>query len=65
MEYTRRKLLKLAALGALSTVAGVRPAMAAALPPVAGSVADTGEDRVFICNEDSNTLAVINPIAIR
>ncbi|MFP5381699.1 MAG: beta-propeller fold lactonase family protein [Gammaproteobacteria bacterium] len=58
MSFTRRDVLKLAALGALSNVAGVRPAMAGS--PMSG-VADTGADRVFICNEDSNTLTVINP----
>lgn len=58
MILTRREILKLAAFGALSSVAGVRPAMAGS--PM-GSVADTGADRVFICNEDSNTLSVINP----
>jgi DNA-binding beta-propeller fold protein YncE len=58
MEFTRRNVLKLAALGALSEMAGIRPVMAA---PSAGMDYDTGEDRVFICNEDSNTLAVINP----
>lgn len=58
MPIARRDVLKLAALGALTTVAGVRPVMAA--PPV-GAVGDAGDDRVFICNEDSNTLAVVNP----
>ncbi len=58
MQFTRRDVLKLAALGALSTVAGMRSVMAA---PPASAAADPGEDRVFICNEDSNTLAVINP----
>lgn len=58
MPIARRDVLKLAAFGALTTVAGVRPVMAA--PPV-GAVGDAGDDRVFICNEDSNTLAVVNP----
>lgn len=58
MRYTRRDVLKLAALGALSSVAGMRSALAAS--PMS-SVADSGEDRVFICNEDSNTLSVISP----
>ncbi len=57
MEFTRRNVLKLAALGMLAKVAGVSPAMAAE----SHTAADGGEDRVFICNEDSNTLAVINP----
>jgi DNA-binding beta-propeller fold protein YncE len=57
MQFTRRDVLKLAALGGLSTVAGMRPATAAS--PI-GS-ADAGMDRVFICNEDSNTVTVINP----
>ena len=58
MSVTRRELLKLAAASALSSVAGVRPALAGS---VLKGVADTGADRVFICNEDSNTLTVINP----
>lgn len=57
MEFTRRNVLKLAALGMLAKVAGVSPAMAAE----SHTATDGGEDRVFICNEDSNTLAVINP----
>jgi len=56
MSLTRRDVLKLAALGALS---GVAPAMAKSAQD--SGLADTGADRVFICNEDSNTLTVINP----
>jgi DNA-binding beta-propeller fold protein YncE len=58
MTFTRRDVLRLAALGALGSAAGVRPALGSAPASAAG---DTGTDRVFLCNEDSNTLAVINP----
>lgn len=57
MSLTRRNLLKLASLTALGGLTGVRPVLA---KPPAGA-ADTGTDRVFICNEDSNTLSVIDP----
>lgn len=56
MGLSRRDVLKLAALGAFAA-AGPRLAGAqreAALP-------SGGKDRVFICNEDSNTLSVIDP----
>ncbi|MDO9008045.1 MAG: YncE family protein [Thiobacillus sp.] len=58
MSITRRDILKLAAVGAVGSLID---GMALAGPNVAGVAADAGEDRVFICNEDSNTLAVINP----
>ncbi|HEX7972554.1 MAG TPA: YncE family protein [Thiobacillus sp.] len=59
MRLTRRDVLKLAALGVLGSAAGMRPATARS--PLTAAVADGGADRVFICNEDSNTLSVINP----
>ncbi|MBI3546881.1 MAG: beta-propeller fold lactonase family protein [Gammaproteobacteria bacterium] len=57
MVITRRQLLKLGALGTLAAASGLR---------AAGSRAQSGptpasNDRVFICNEDSNTLTVIDP----
>ena len=58
MSLTRRDVLKLASLAALGGMAGVRPALAKS---VSKDAADTGADRVFICNEDSNTLSVIDP----
>ncbi|MEW5769590.1 MAG: YncE family protein [Pseudomonadota bacterium] len=59
MSMSRREVLKLAAFGAVGGLAGIRPSLAGAS---GGGVAkDVGEDRVFICNEDSNTLSVINP----
>jgi len=58
MSITRRDILKLAAVGAVGSLID---GMALAGPNVAGVAADAGEDRVFICNEDSNTLTVINP----
>ena len=57
MKITRRSVLKLAALGAL-TASGVRPALAAMH---VGGEAAAALDRVFICNEDSNTMSVIDP----
>lgn len=55
MTFTRREVLKLAALGALSA-AGPR-----LMASEKGDSPATSKDRVFICNEDSNTLSVIDP----
>lgn len=57
MEISRRTILKAAALGVLTT--STRGRLAAAQP--AGGAAIEPADRVFICNEDSNTLSVIDP----
>jgi YVTN family beta-propeller protein len=57
MDISRRTVLKGGALGALSIA--VRPPRAAA--QAAGGAAIEPADRVFICNEDSNTLSVIDP----
>ena len=57
MEITRRNMLKLTALGVLAS-AGVRPLLAA---KHMDAEVDTTLDRVFICNEDSNTMSVIDP----
>src|SRR5687768_12315702 len=51
MQITRRNLISAAA--GLAVLAPTRLAWAQA--------ATSGPDRVFICNEDSNTLAVIDP----
>jgi YVTN family beta-propeller protein len=51
MQITRRDLISSGA--SLAAIAGLRPAWAQA-PAKA-------QDRVFICNEDSNTLSVIDP----
>jgi YVTN family beta-propeller protein len=52
MEVSRRAVLKTAAVGALALGA---PARAAA------QLVNDGADRVFIANEDSNTISVIDP----
>jgi YVTN family beta-propeller protein len=54
MPVTRRTFLRTAAAGAAAPALAPFPSMA----QLSGTAA---EDRVFICNEDSNTLAVINP----
>ena len=59
MHFTRREILKLATLGAMSSMAGMHSSLATALGRE--KKAGTDEDRVFICNEDSNTLSIINP----
>jgi YVTN family beta-propeller protein len=57
MEISRRDVLKVAAAGALAVTVSDRAAVA---QPAAGAAIEP-HDRVFICNEDSNTLAVIDP----
>ena len=59
MRFTRREVLKLATFGAMSSMAGMHSSLATALGGEKKAGAD--EDRVFICNEDSNTLSIINP----
>ncbi|BAU49655.1 hypothetical protein SVA_3107 [Sulfurifustis variabilis] len=56
MNWSRREVLKLAAMGA---VAAAAPRFAAAQRE--GSVSSASRDRVLLCNEDSNTLSVIDP----
>ncbi|UCH53953.1 MAG: YncE family protein [Pseudomonadota bacterium] len=55
MTTTRRDFLKIAAAGAVAA-AGARLAQAGEAASGQGA-----KDRVIICNEDSNTLSVINP----
>ena len=57
MEVTRRTVLKATAFGALAVAAGARFASAQS----AGGSAIEENDRVFIANEDSNTISVIDP----
>src|SRR5258708_38842044 len=57
MEMTRREFLQLAAAGGVTAAIGAREAIAQGARPA--SVLP--EDRVFITNEDSNTLSVIDP----
>jgi len=57
MALSRRSLLKLSAAGVVGMTTGARPA--AGQPTTSPSV--EANDRVFICNEDSNTLSVIDP----
>ncbi len=57
MEMSRRTLLKATALGALALSTGRSPASAQA----PGGAAIEANDRVFIANEDSNTISVIDP----
>ncbi len=58
MDISRRTLLKATALGALAVSAGRQ--FAAAQTP-GGTTAIEPNDRVFIANEDSNTISVIDP----
>ena len=57
MEISRRSMLKATALGAFVLSQGGRLAAA----QTAGGAAIEPEDRVFIANEDSNTVSVIDP----
>ena len=57
MALSRRALLKLSAVGLVGMTTGARPAAGQTTSPAAVEA----NDRVFICNEDSNTLSVIDP----
>jgi YVTN family beta-propeller protein len=64
LNDTRRDFLKLAA--ALPAAAAAPWAMAqapAAMPAPSGAADIAPQDRVFITNEDSNTISVINPMS--
>jgi YVTN family beta-propeller protein len=58
MDISRRTMLKATALGALTVSVGRQ--FAAAQAP-GGAAAIEPNDRVFIANEDSNTISVIDP----
>jgi YVTN family beta-propeller protein len=58
MDISRRAVLKATAVGALTMAAGTRLAAAQTAP---GTAAVEPNDRVFIANEDSNTISVIDP----
>lgn len=55
MEISRRTVLKSAAFGAVTALGSPFAA------GQAGGAAVEADDRVFICNEDSNTITVIDP----
>ncbi len=57
MDISRRTFLKVTAFGALAASTGQD--LGAAQPPSGAAIEPN--DRVFICNEDSNTLSVIDP----
>jgi len=57
MDISRRTILKASALGAFAVAARVRFVSA----QTAGGSAIEPNDRVFIANEDSNTISVIDP----
>ncbi len=57
MDISRRTMLKAAAFGAFALSAGQR--LASAQAP--GGAAIEANDRVFIANEDSNTISVLDP----
>jgi len=57
MDVARRTILKATALGVFAAAAGTRFAFA----QTAGGGAVEPADRVFIANEDSNTISVIAP----
>src|SRR5215207_3872961 len=60
MTFTRRSLLQTGA--AAAALSGLEAKLASAQTPGTPTGVQA-EDRVFICNEDSNTLAVIDPRA--
>lgn len=60
LPASRRDVLLLAAGGLAAATAGQAPAVAQA--PSGSGPAFAPEDRIFLCNEDSNTLSVINPM---
>jgi YVTN family beta-propeller protein len=57
MDITRRTVLKAAAFGALAVGTGAQRAFG----QVGAGAAIEPTDRVFIANEDSNTISVIDP----
>ncbi len=61
MGISRRDLLQLTAVGGLSTLAQARSSALAQTPSSGSATPIEPNDRVFIANEDSNTIAVIDP----
>jgi len=59
MDESRRTVLKLAAAGALTAAAGTKMAWAQGQLTQPADI--EANDRVFIANEDSNTISVIDP----
>jgi YVTN family beta-propeller protein len=57
MTLSRRSLLKVSTVGVVGMTIGARGAAGQTTSPPAVEA----NDRVFICNEDSNTLSVIDP----
>src|SRR3954454_6572166 len=57
MNVSRRALLKATVASTVALALG--PSVRAAQPAVAQGIEPT--DRVFVCNEDSNTMSVIDP----
>src|SRR3982750_1716807 len=58
MDMSRRTLLR---TGAIALAAGSRVRTFADAQAVSSTTAIEAGDRVFICNEDSNTISVIDP----
>lgn len=61
MLVSRRTMLQTSALGALVLSAGPRAAFAQPAAPLSRGADVEPGDRVFIANEDSNTISVIDP----
>ena len=60
MDVSRRSLLRTTSLAALATAARSSAGLAQTAPSASGSDIDAA-DRVFISNEDSSTISVIDP----
>ena len=61
MDISRRDLLQLTAVGGLSALARAPSSAVTQTPSPVSAAAIEPNDRVFITNEDSNTIAVIDP----
>jgi YVTN family beta-propeller protein len=59
MQMSRREILQMGAAGALAVTVG--PQVTQAQAPAQPAAAVEPQDRVFVANEDSNTIAVIDP----
>jgi YVTN family beta-propeller protein len=60
MQMSRREILQMGAAGALAVTVGP-PVTQAQAPAQPAAAAVEPQDRVFVANEDSNTIAVIDP----